>query len=201
MEVYLIRHGETGGNVAHRHQPEDTPLTKWGVEQARIVGEKVKDLEPTHLLTSPLVRAVETAREIGDMCNLIPETNQNFVELKRPEDMYGRYHTSLKSVVFYSKWYFGHSEGGESYDALRQRIQLAKDHFKSYPEDARVAVVSHSVFINLFLAHLCHEHSIGLGTAIKSFVDILKMDNTELIPLIFDPEAHADTCGWWRVEY
>ena len=200
MEVYLIRHGETGGNIAHRHQPEDTPLTDRGIEQARVVAEKVKDLEPTHILTSPLVRAVETAREIGKVCDLVPETNSHFVELKRPDYMYGRYHTSFKSVSFYSKWYFGKSEGGESYQDLQDRIKLAKEHFKSYPEDARVAVVSHSVFINLFLAHMCHEDSMSLTAATKSFIEILTMKNTEFIPLIFDPEAHAETCGWFRVE-
>jgi len=201
MEVYLIRHGETSGNVAHRHQAENSPLTTRGVEQARIIATKVKDLEPTHLLTSPLVRAVETAREIGQVCDLIPETNQNFMELVRPQSMYGNYHTSIKSLTFYSQWFFGRVNEGESYESLRERIQLAKGHFASYPEDARVAVVSHSVFINLFLAHLCNDKPIGPATALKSFVDIIAMKNTDFVPLIFDPEAHPDTCGWWRVDH
>lgn len=200
MEVYLIRHGETGGNVAHRHQAENTPLTFAGVKQAKAIAQKVKDLEPTHLLTSPLVRSVETAREIGDVCNLIPETSADFVELKRPQHMYGHYHTSLRSMWFYAKWFYGFTKEGESYDDIRQRIQNAKNHFKNYPEDARVAVVSHSVFINLFLAHLCHDKKINFLGAVNAFINILRMGNTEFVPLIFDPEAHPDTCGWWRVE-
>jgi probable phosphoglycerate mutase len=200
MEVYLIRHGETAGNLAHRHQAEHTSLTEEGITQAQLVAERVRDLEPTHLLTSPLVRAIETARIIGDSCNLIPETNIHFSELQRPSHLYGHYHTSVQSLVFYSRWFFGYGETGESYEAFRQRIKLAKEHFKSYPEDARVAVVSHSVFINLFLAHLCHDEAINFPTAIKAFVGILSMKNTEFIPLIFDPEAHPETCGWLRVE-
>ncbi len=200
MEVYLIRHGETGGNVAHRHQSEKTRLTKQGVEQARMVAEKVKDLEPTHLLTSPVIRALETAREIGEVCNLVPETNTNFSELKRPEHMYGHYHTSLRSMMFYSGWFIGRSKQGESYEALRQRIIFAKDHFKDYPEDARVAVVSHSVFINLFLAHLCQDDSMGPLTALKTFINVMSMKNTEFVPLIFNPNADKGACGWLRVD-
>lgn len=199
MEVYLIRHGETAGNVARRHQAEHTCLTEEGVLQAQLVAERVKDLEPTHLLTSPLVRAIETARIIGDSCNLIPETNIHFAELQRPAHLYGHYHTSMQSLAFYSRWFFGYAEAGESYEAIRQRIKLAKEHFKTYPEDARVAVVSHSVFINLFLVHLCHDEAINLPTAVKAFVNILSMKNTEFTPLIFDPDAHPNTCGWLRV--
>lgn len=200
MEIYLIRHGETGGNVAHRHQAEDTQLTKQGELQAFEVAGQVKDLGPTHLLTSPLVRSVETARIIGEVCDLIPETNPYFIELARPKYMYGNYHKSMMSMLYYARWFYGYSKGGESYDDLRARIKLAKEHFKQYPEDARVAVVSHSVFINLFLAHLCDDEPINLLQAARSFTGVLSMKNTELIPLIFDPEAHPETCGWWRVD-
>lgn len=200
MEIYLIRHGETGGNVAHRHQVEHTPLTAHGVEQAKAVAQKVKELEPTHLLTSPLVRAIQTARVIGEACDLTPETNPYFIELARPPHMYGHFHKSFESMFYYSRWYFGHHEGGESYKGLRERIEQAKAHFKHYPENARIAVVSHSVFINLFLAHLCDTRPIGPVRAVRTFSNVLTMKNTELVPLVFDPEAHPKTCGWWRVD-
>lgn len=199
MEIYLIRHGQTGGNVAHRHQAEDTPLTPHGKEQAAVIAQKVKDLQPTHLLTSPLVRAIETAQSIGEVCDLIPETNEAFVELARPDHMYGHYHKSWRSMTYYARWYFGHSTSGESYADLRDRIVKAKDHFTQYPENARIAVVSHSVFINLFLAHLCDDEMIGPIHAVTTFGRVLRMKNTELIPLIFDPTATGELCPWQRV--
>lgn len=200
MEVYLIRHGQTAGNVAYRHQADSTPLTDVGLEQARQVAQKVKDLEPTHLLSSPLLRALETAREIGAVCNLVPETNHNFIELKRPDQMYGNFLVSTASVWYYTRWFYGYSNGGDSYQDIRLRIKEAKEHFRNYPENARVAVVSHSVFINFFLAHLCDDNAMSTFTAMKTFLGIVKMDNTEFVPLIFDPAAYPNTCGWWRVE-
>ncbi len=198
MEVYLIRHGETGGNVAHRHQAEKTPLTEHGKEQARKVAEEVKGLKPTHLISSPVIRAVETARIIGDVCNLVPDTNPHFKELIRPQHLYGNYHKSLPSMYYYARWFFGYTNEGESYEALRNRIKFAKEHFRDYPEDARVAVVTHSVFINMFLAHLCDDDPINAFEAVQTFIGILSLENTTLVPLIFDPEAYADTCGWIR---
>jgi probable phosphoglycerate mutase len=200
MEIYLIRHGETGGNLAHRHQPDDTPLTKHGEEQARVIAKTVKDLEPTHLITSPLVRAVETARVIGTACDLIPETNEYFAELARPPHLYGNYHKGPQSLLYYARWYFGYKKGGESYAELRDRISQAKEFFKNYPDDARVVVVSHTVFINLFNAHLCDDTPLNLLQATRSFWHVLRMKNTALLPLVFDPEAHPETCGWLRVE-
>lgn len=196
MEIFLIRHGETGGNVAHRHQAEKTPLTDRGREQALAVAGEVAQYEPTHLLTSPLVRAIETASIIGEVTDLIPETNPNFIELERPAELYGNFHLSPMSLWFYTRWYLGQTNTGESYEALRARIKKAKEHFKQYPEDARVAVVSHSVFINLFLAHLCDDNPITPMTAVRTFGRVLKMKNTQLIPVLFDPNAGTGTCAW-----
>lgn len=196
MEIYLIRHGETGGNVAHRHQAEKTPLTNRGREQAKEVAGKVVDFKPTHLLCSPLVRAVETARIIGDEIGLVPETSDRFVELRRPDHLYGNFHTSFKSLWFYFNWYRGKTKDGESYKDLRDRIKEAKEHFRTYPEDARVAVVTHSVFINFFIAHLCEDTPITMKQAFHTFHRILTMKNTEVIPVLFDKEAGTGTCAW-----
>ena len=196
MEIYLIRHGETGGNVARRHQAEKTPLTDRGREQAKEVAKKIEKYKPTHLLCSPMVRAVETARIIGDEIGMVPEINDNFVEIKRPDHLYGNHHISPVSVWFYIKWYFGKTDVGESYKELRDRIKAAKQYFKKYPEDARVAVVTHGVFINMFIAHLCDDKPLTPLGAFKTFKSIMKMKNTEIVPVIFDPNAGTGTCAW-----
>ena len=198
MEIFFIRHGETGGNVAHRHQVEKTQLTDRGRKQALEVAGEVAQFEPTHLLTSPLVRAVQTASIIGEVVDLIPQTDTDFIELQRPSGMYGNFHLSPMSLWFYCRWFFGRTTEGESYEALRERIKRAKEHFKEYPADARVAVVSHSVFINLFIVHLCDDEPMTLWRATRAFFHILKMKNTQIIPVMFDPQAGTGTCAWFK---
>lgn len=199
MEVYLVRHGQTGGNVAHRHQHEKTPLTPEGAEQAALAAEHIAKLEPTHLITSSLVRAVETARIIGETCDLVPDTSHHFVELARPDRLYGHFHKSRASLAFYIRWYLGQTkpeEGGETYRAVRERIDGAKDILALYPEDARIVVVTHSVFMSLFLEHLCDSRPINPLRAALAFRRILTMRNTHIEPLRFDHSCADGHCGW-----
>jgi probable phosphoglycerate mutase len=202
MKVYLVRHGQTGGNVAHRHQAEHTPLTELGREQAKRVAEVIRLYQPTHLLTSNYVRAIETARIIGDVCGLLPETNPVFVELLRPHMMYGHHHKSFRSIWFYLWWYFGlvgdkGEEAGESYRTFRERFVEAQRVLQTYPDDARIVVVSHTVFINLFVAHLCRKRALNPFHAAYIFYKILTMPNTYITPIYFDSEPDEGECAWY----
>jgi broad specificity phosphatase PhoE len=202
MRVYLVRHGQTGGNVARRHQAEHTPLTELGREQAQRVAEIIRLYQPTHLLSSKHVRALETARIIGEVCHLVPETSEVFTELRRPECMYGHHHKSLRSLWFYFRWYFGlvggHDEQvGESYRALRERFSKAQEILSTYPDDARVVVVSHAVFISLFVAHLCRKRALNPFSAALAFYRILTMPNTSITPLYHDKDPDNGECEWY----
>jgi len=200
MKIFLVRHGETGGNVARRHQAEHTPLTKRGEEQVAAAAEILKTLNPTHLLSSPLVRTIETARVIGNACDLIPELNAQFVELKRPPKLHGHHHKSFRSLAYYFEWYIGFKNpflpDGESYRMLRARIADAQAHLATYPDDARVIVVSHSVFINLFLVHMCSKRALTPVGAARAFWHVLTTPNTKIVPLTFNKTAPTKTCAW-----
>jgi broad specificity phosphatase PhoE len=204
MKIYLVRHGQTGGNVAMRHQTEHTSLTDLGHEQARQVAEIIRLYQPTHLLTSKYVRAIETSRIIGEVCNLIPETSANFVELLRPQNMYGHHHKSARSVWFYFWWYLGFFGGateaeGESYRTLRERFKKAQAELATYPNDARVVVVSHAAFIGLFTAHLCQSRALNPFQATRAFYRILTMPNTYITTIYLDLASSKSKCIW-RVE-
>ncbi len=195
MEIFLVRHGQTGGNIAHRHQAEHTPLSFKGEEQARNVADVIKGYEPTHLLTSNLVRTLETSDLIGKATGLIPETNSVFIELVRPDNLYGYRHRSFKSVWYYFQWFIGVDIGGESYNDFLKRIELAKDFISQYPQDSKVVVVSHTVFINLFLAHLCRKKKLSLISAVLVFIKIITMPNTHVIKINYNSKTHG-ACPW-----
>lgn len=196
MKVYLVRHGETGGNVAHRHQAEDTPLNFKGIEQAEIVAEKIKDLHPTNLVSSSLVRTVQTASVIGEATGLVTETSADFIELTRPSNMYGRYHRSIKSIIFFAQWYLGRKSDGESYKEIRQRVEKAQAYFDKFDNEAVVVLVSHSLFINFFVAHICDKSSLSLWQFYKVFDRILHMPNTKIVSVEYDKNAPQNTCTW-----
>jgi broad specificity phosphatase PhoE len=196
MQVYLVRHGQTGGNVAHRHQAEHSPLSDEGRLQVERVAIEIKNLAPDYLVTSSLVRAVETARVIGQACDLVPEVSQEFIELVRPSHIYGHFHASPRSILFYLQWFFGRKSDGESYKEIRQRFGKAENFLIKYPVEAKVVVVSHAVFINLFLAHACDRRAMSILRAAKVFIKILSIPNTKVITLHFDPNAPKNVCAW-----
>lgn len=61
--VYLMRHGETPWNREQRYQgSSDVPLSDEGRAQARRLALRMRAARPVRVLSSPLVRAHETAK-------------------------------------------------------------------------------------------------------------------------------------------
>ena len=70
-ELILVRHGETLHNVNRITQGwSDSDLSDRGREQVQRVAERLKDMRPTALYSSPLGRAMSTARAIAEATGL-----------------------------------------------------------------------------------------------------------------------------------
>jgi probable phosphoglycerate mutase len=66
VELYLVRHGETEWSRARRHTGRtDLPLSAAGEAEAAALGRHLRGLEVDRVLSSPLTRAVTTARLAG----------------------------------------------------------------------------------------------------------------------------------------
>jgi probable phosphoglycerate mutase len=66
MDIWLARHGATEWSVSGRHTgTTDLPLNPEGERQARTVGAWIGDHPFVRVLSSPLLRARETARVSG----------------------------------------------------------------------------------------------------------------------------------------
>ena len=66
MEMYLVRHGETEWSRARRHTGRtDVPLNEVGEAEAKALGQHLRSLEVDRVLSSPMIRAVTTARLAG----------------------------------------------------------------------------------------------------------------------------------------
>jgi broad specificity phosphatase PhoE len=66
VELYLVRHGETEWSRARRHTGRtDLPLSPAGEAEAKALGRHLDGLAVDRVLSSPLTRAVSTARLAG----------------------------------------------------------------------------------------------------------------------------------------
>jgi probable phosphoglycerate mutase len=65
-ELWVVRHGETEWSAAGRHtSTTDVPLTAAGEQAARAVGERLRGTRFDLVLTSPRIRARQTAALAG----------------------------------------------------------------------------------------------------------------------------------------
>ena len=158
---------------------------------------KLKALNPTHIICSTQLRAVQTTRIISYECHdIIPITNGAFEELGRPEWLVGVRYTGITTLWYIWRWFMGSKiEGGESYPEFLARIKTAREFLETFPEDARVVVVSHAVFTNIFLEHLCSDKPMSFLRAAKRFWHILTLRNAAIIHIAHDSSA-KNVCAW-----
>lgn len=63
MEIYITRHSKTIWNQEHRLQGwQDSPLLEEGIEDAKALHQRIKDLPITICYSSPIKRAKETSQ-------------------------------------------------------------------------------------------------------------------------------------------
>ncbi|RYG60295.1 MAG: histidine phosphatase family protein, partial [Alphaproteobacteria bacterium] len=78
---YFLRHGQTDWNLEGRMQGHtDIPLNATGLQQAQAAALKLKHLPITHIVTSPLSRALKTAAIAAETLGLPLHIDSNLKE-------------------------------------------------------------------------------------------------------------------------
>jgi probable phosphoglycerate mutase len=146
VEVLLVRHGETEWSRAGRHTGRtDLPLTDEGERQARAVGEALRGRDFALVLSSPLIRARETAR----LASFEPELRDDLAEWD-----YGEYDGLTtpeirEQVPDWTIWRYG-APGGESAAQLAARADRVVAELLGVEGD--VLVFSHGHFLRVLTA-------------------------------------------------
>jgi broad specificity phosphatase PhoE len=146
VEVVLVRHGETEWSRDGRHTGRtDVPLTEDGERQARAVGEALRGREFALVLSSPLTRALSTARLAG----FEPEVRDDLAEWD-----YGEYDGVTtpeirEKVPGWTVWGYG-ALGGESVADLAARADRVVQVLLAAEGD--VLVFSHGHFLRVLTA-------------------------------------------------
>jgi broad specificity phosphatase PhoE len=77
-----LRHGATDWNRQGRFQGRtDNPLNDDGIAQAQAAAEKLRTIELGHVVSSPLLRAVQTAEIIANIASRSVTIEQGLIEL------------------------------------------------------------------------------------------------------------------------
>jgi broad specificity phosphatase PhoE len=137
--VFLIRHGETEWSKSGQHTGgTDLPLTEAGMEQGRLLTDRLKGIEFATVLTSPMQRAMETCRQ-ADLLH-----RADVLDELREWD-YGAYEGLTTPEIWrqradWSIWAHG-APDGESPEQVTERADRVLERARSAEGD--VALFSH----------------------------------------------------------
>ena len=143
MKIYIVRHGETNANVKKIAQGrKDEPLNENGRKLAVLTGQAIKGIHFDFCISSPLVRASETAKIIlAESGNDIPFTvDDRLLEMDFGDDE-GRSLVEMAATasLFYTDpFQFPGFPNGETMQDVCDRTQgflkelIAKDDGKTY---------------------------------------------------------------------
>lgn len=156
--VYLIRHGESEGNVKQVYCGwTDYPLTEKGREQARRLALCKPDPRPYHLLTSDLCRASETAQILSERWQLSVTVEKGFREMyfgafenRTWKDITNKY--PALATRWTADWYYGHTPEGESLEDVYHRVLPLYREYLSLWQGTAWALVAHAGTIMAILA-------------------------------------------------
>ena len=146
MEVVLARHGETEWSRELRHTGRtDVPLTEAGERQARALGAALRGRRFALVLSSPLRRALDTARLAGfdaDVRDDLAEWDYGEHEGRRTAEI-------RQSVPDWTIWRYGAREGErvEQVGARADRVVAEVRHV-----DGDVLVFSHGHLLRVLAA-------------------------------------------------
>ena len=204
MEIYFVRHGQTIWNVEKRFQGlSDSPLTELGITQAKLLGEKLKDIKFDKFYSTSLKRANDTANYIKGNRKQKVEIFDDFVEISmgdmegiKQEDFKKLYPEQVKNFFFNQLEYDPSSFGGESFLEVRERVIRGLNKFielnKNYE---RVLVVSHGATLKTLLHYISGKDISTLSDEAipkNTSYTIVKYENGKFEIIDFSNTSHLE---------
>ena len=204
MEIYFVRHGQTIWNVEKRFQGlSDSPLTELGITQAKLLGEKLKNIKFDKFYSTSLKRAYDTANYIKGNREQKVEIFDDFVEISmgdmegiKQEDFKKLYPEQVKNFFFNQLEYDPSSFGGESFLEVRERVIRGLNKFielnKNYE---RVLVVSHGATLKTLLHYISGKDISTLSDEAipkNTSYTIVKYENGKFEIIDFSNTSHLE---------
>jgi probable phosphoglycerate mutase len=158
--VFLARHGATQLTAEGRFSGSvGVELSEEGRWQAAQLGERLRREQLSAAYASPMSRASETARIVGEECGLVPETREGLQEISHGHwEGLTRAEVEARFPEEYAAWeedpFTYAPEGGESGVAVLARALPALRAIVTTHVGGRVLVVSHKATIRLLLSSL-----------------------------------------------
>jgi 2,3-bisphosphoglycerate-dependent phosphoglycerate mutase len=207
--LWLVRHGESAGNVAHdiayaagtlridiAERDVEVPLSDRGITQSRALARWFADMpeseRPEAVLTSPALRAQQTADLIREEGGLTRKAPRAIKDERLREREFGildrltragieKLHPEQAAFRAQIGKFYHRPPGGESWCDVILRLRNVLDTLSLHHSERRVLVVAHEVVV------LCFRYLIE------------EMDEAQILAI--DRQGDVVNCGVTEYEY
>jgi len=168
MKLILIRHGETSWNAKNKLQSyTDIELNTKGLEQAKKTGNYLKHINPDIILSSPLKRAKQTAKQINKHHNnkiLIIDklTERNFGKLEG-----SNYLNLTNKINHIHKNNLYEEYEIETLSQIKKRITTFWENISQKHMGKTVMIISHSSAIKTLLEIILNKNHSEIKKLVK----------------------------------
>ena len=158
--IILIRHGESETNLTKQFTGQlDIPLTKLGKQQAERMAVYLDNYKIDKIYASSLSRAYETAMAIVRRQNCPIEKSESFWEINAGcwhgltfDEIISRYPDTYK--VWKENLAEAHPDGGESTQALYDRVTSKFKQIIDKTDDQVICIVAHATPIRMIESYI-----------------------------------------------
>lgn len=159
LTIYLIRHGQTQWNLAHKMQGSlNSDLTDLGQAQAVKLGDKLSEIKFDHIYCSDAPRAKQTAQLVFP--NQLLQEAEGLREIAMG-DWEGKTYDEIEAQdpiawyqFFQAPFDYQPTAGGESFADLENRLREFVKSEKLAERTGTIALVSHRITLRMLLSIL-----------------------------------------------
>jgi broad specificity phosphatase PhoE len=181
-KIFLVRHGESEGNISTLRQSSISPLSEAGEKQAESVTKRFENISIDKIISSPQTRAKHTAEAINSVLNKQIEFSDLLIERKRPSSLIGKpkkdpFVLEIDKQIdeHFHEIGWRHSDE-ENFEDLKNRAIKLFEYIETL-KDENILVVTHGVFMRMIAAYIV------LGKKLTSheyweFFIVLEVGNT-----------------------
>lgn len=146
IKLYIVRHGSTNWNDKGMLQGlSDIPINETGIKQVSITKDKLKNINFDICISSPLKRAIDTAKIIvGNKCGIVVD---DLLIERTLGEFEGCTYLEYKNFNFWDYELNSNYNGVEPVKNLLSRAKIFLDKIKDNYNNKTILIVSHAATI------------------------------------------------------
>lgn len=201
MRLIVVRHGDTKVKVEDYVQPIENPLSEAGILQAKEVAKRLADYKVDRVVSSPLLRARDTATIINETLHKDLVFNELLAEVKWPTVLEGK-RLDDPEVAEYRKLRNEHNIAGstwhysdeENFIDLKTRARKLLDELENLKGE-NILAVTHSTFLKVLVTIMCHGDSVP-WPVYYDFLHFTRPKHTSIATFNLVQGAKWQLAGW-----